>query len=38
MEMADQLLQHLGAVTEALEALDGPLPRPVASRTKAFAH
>jgi glutamate decarboxylase len=38
MEMADQLLHHLGVVTEALEALDGPLPRPVASRTKAFAH
>jgi glutamate decarboxylase len=38
LEMADQLLNHLRIVTEELEALDGPLPRPVASRTKAFAH
>ncbi len=38
LEMADQLLNHMRIVTEELEALDGPLPRPVASRTKAFAH
>jgi glutamate decarboxylase len=38
MEMADQLLHHLRAVTEMLEALDGPLPRPLASTTQAFAH
>ncbi len=38
LEMADQLLHHLRTVTEELQALDGPLPRSVASRTKAFAH
>jgi glutamate decarboxylase len=38
MEMADQLLDHLREVTAALESLDGPLPRSVASTTKAFAH
>ena len=38
MEMADQLLDHLRGVTAALESLDGPLPRSVASTTKAFAH
>jgi glutamate decarboxylase len=38
LEMADQLLHHLKTVTEELEALDGPLPHAVASRTKAFAH
>ncbi len=38
MEMADDLLHHLRDVTETLEALDGPLPRPVASTTQAFAH
>ncbi len=38
LEMADDLLHHLKAVTEMLEALDGPLPRPLASTTQAFAH
>jgi glutamate decarboxylase len=38
MEMADDLLGHLRAVTETLEALDGPLPRALASTTQAFAH
>jgi glutamate decarboxylase len=38
MEMADDLLHHLRAVTEMLESLDGPLPRPLASTTQAFAH
>jgi glutamate decarboxylase len=38
MEMADNLLGHLRAVTETLEALDGPLPRALASTTQAFAH
>jgi glutamate decarboxylase len=38
IEMADNLLQHLQAVTEMLEALDGPLPRALASTTQAFAH
>jgi glutamate decarboxylase len=38
MEMADQLLGHLRAATAALESLDGPLPRSVASTTQAFAH
>jgi glutamate decarboxylase len=38
MEMADDLLHHLRAVTEMLEALDGPLPHPLVSRTRAFAH
>jgi glutamate decarboxylase len=38
MEMADDLLHHLEAVTGMLEALDGPLPRPLASTTQAFAH
>jgi hypothetical protein len=38
MEMADELLRHLRAATEVLEALDGPLPRPLASTTQAFAH
>jgi glutamate decarboxylase len=38
MEMADDLLHHLRAVTEMLESLDGPLPRALASTTEAFAH
>jgi glutamate decarboxylase len=38
LEMADDLLHHLRAVTEMLEALDGPLPRALASTTQAFAH
>ena len=38
MEMADDLLHHLRSVTETLEALDGPLPRALASTTQAFAH
>jgi glutamate decarboxylase len=38
MEMADDLLGHLRAVTETLEALDGPLPRALVSTTQAFAH
>jgi glutamate decarboxylase len=38
LEMADDLLHHLKAVTEMLEALDGPLPRALASTTQAFAH
>jgi glutamate decarboxylase len=37
-EMADQLLHHLRGVTASLEALDGPLPRSISSRTQAFAH
>jgi glutamate decarboxylase len=38
MEMADQLLEDLDKATTALQSLDGPLPRSVASTTKAFAH
>jgi glutamate decarboxylase len=38
MEMADDLLHHLRSVTETLESLDGPLPRPLASTAQAFAH
>ncbi len=38
MEMAKDLLHHLGAVTEMFESLDGPLPRALASTTQAFAH
>ncbi|MBV9819208.1 MAG: glutamate decarboxylase [Solirubrobacterales bacterium] len=37
-EMADQLLFDLRAITEQLQALDAPLPRPLASSTQAFAH
>jgi glutamate decarboxylase len=38
MEMAEHLMRHIREVTETLETLDGPLPQPVASTTKAFAH
>jgi glutamate decarboxylase len=38
LEMADHLLHSLREITDALESLDGPLPRPVTSTTKAFAH
>ena len=38
IEMADHLLHSLRELTASLESLDGPLPRPLASQTKAFAH
>ena len=38
MEMAEQLLTHLGEVTETLQSLDGPLPHAIASKAQAFAH
>jgi glutamate decarboxylase len=38
IEMADHLLHSLRELTAVLESLDGPLPRPLASETKAFAH
>jgi glutamate decarboxylase len=37
-EMADDLLAALREKTEALQALDGPLPRSLQSTTQAFAH
>ncbi len=37
-EMADHLLEALRDATGQLESLDGPLPRALASQTKAFAH
>ena len=37
-EMADQLIDALREKTEALQSLDGPLPRPLASSAAAFAH
>jgi glutamate decarboxylase len=38
MEMADLLLEHLEKVTEFLESLDAPLPKPDTEELKAFAH
>jgi glutamate decarboxylase len=38
IDMADLLLEHLGAVTEELQSLDGPLPRAKAAPKRAFAH
>jgi glutamate decarboxylase len=37
-EMADELLDALREKTEALQSLDGPLPRALRSTTQAFAH
>ena len=37
-EMAGQLLEDLRAKTELLQALDAPLPGPIASTARAFAH
>ena len=37
-EMADQLIDALTDKTAQLQALDGPLPRPMASTAAAFAH
>lgn len=39
LDMADLLLQHLGQITDDLESLDGPLPRPRSGEPpQAFAH
>ncbi len=38
LEMADQLLDALREKTDQLQALSGPLPEPIASKTQAFAH
>ena len=38
MEMADNLLEHLGEITEFLESLDAPLPGPDIDKRTAFAH
>ena len=38
MEMADNLLEHLGEITEFLESLDAPLPGPDTEKRTAFAH
>jgi glutamate decarboxylase len=38
LDMADLLLQHIREETEALEALDGPLPDRKGGPLKAFAH
>jgi glutamate decarboxylase len=38
LEMADELLDHLGEKTKALEALTEPLPGALASKKSAFAH
>jgi glutamate decarboxylase len=38
LEMAEQLLEALEQKTKHLQALDGPLPRALESRTQAFAH
>jgi glutamate decarboxylase len=38
MDMAEQLLDALRDKTAQLQALDGPLPRSLASTTQAFAH
>jgi glutamate decarboxylase len=37
-EMADELLAALRDKTELLQSLDGPLPRPIQSTARAFAH
>jgi len=37
-EMADELIGDLRTKTEQLQQLDGPLPRALASKTRAFAH
>jgi len=38
IDMADLLLEHIKEETDALESLDGPLPRPKRGPLKAFAH
>ncbi len=38
LEMAHELVGTLREKTDQLQALDGPLPRAIASSTKAFAH
>jgi glutamate decarboxylase len=38
LEMADELIKALREKTDQLQQLDGPLPRAIASRTRAFAH
>jgi glutamate decarboxylase len=38
VEMADKLLEHLSGLTNELQALPGPLPRPAFPKRKAFAH
>ncbi|HWE58850.1 MAG TPA: glutamate decarboxylase [Solirubrobacteraceae bacterium] len=38
LDMADLLLQHIGEETDALEALEGPLPQRKGGPLQAFAH
>jgi glutamate decarboxylase len=38
LDMADKLLQHIREETDALQALDGPLPKRKGGPLKAFAH
>jgi glutamate decarboxylase len=38
MSMADHLLEHLGEITEFLQALDAPLPSADKEKRTAFAH
>ena len=38
LDMADELLQHMREETEALESLEGPLPKRKGGPLQAFAH